>query len=546
MKMNLALLGLFLALLSAPVASDQAVAGAALAVLEETCSPSDGSDTCPANTYCNGLTSTCLDIGACVDAMDCDEPNNQPLVLAMCIGTKTCEGGSCGMDCVETCASHTDCSSERYEQYCASDGICEPIGGCANAADCDVAVTLGMPIPMCMGGMECNNRSCEMDCWGGSDALFACTTAVDCPGKDQYYCNQYGTCREIGACNSVEDCSNADNFFMAIECEGRFTCIKGQCGKECGDFPEEEIASCTTSKGCEAEDEYCASNGICRESGACNSVEDCSNADNFFMAIACEGRFTCIEGQCGKECVDFPEDVLVEDPVSVTVVEDASGASLPEFTKEGNDGTANSIGIMSCTSDADCITTSSVRSSNAFSDGQYCAQGVCTNQGSCLSDMDCINPSNILWGDKKCMGYLHCTDIGTCDRVCGEDCKNGSRAAQCFANACDVGPECPGSVSCRMSTCDEACKANYFDAAGNIATCSDETSNVEKTIDATSNGEKTIDATSGSTSKAGAEEVRDQLKPQDPTTQILSLESSAFRATSFSALLVAVLVALIV
>lgn len=72
------------------------------------------------------------------------------------------------------------------------------------------------------------------------------------------------------------------------------------------------------------------------------------------------------------------------------------------------------IATITCTDDADCA---------ADGNDRYCAQGagVCLEEGSCRSDSDCTNPSNVVFSDKRCMGYLHCVpETETCDRVCGE------------------------------------------------------------------------------------------------------------------------------
>jgi len=127
---------------------------------------------------------------------------------------------------------------------------------------------------------------------------------------------------------------------------------------------------------------------------------------------------------------------------------------------------------VSCTQDSDCaFTTSTTRSSEGAKE-QYCAQGVCRDHGACRSDSDCHNPSNILWNDKRCAGYLHCTEEGMCDRVCGEDCKNGSKAVQCFADPCSA--SCPEAKSCYASYCDGECRAEYFNAAGEVFDCGSE------------------------------------------------------------------------
>jgi hypothetical protein len=116
--------------------------------------------------------------------------------------------------------------------------------------------------------------------------------------------------------------------------------------------------------------------------------------------------------------------------------------------------------------------------------------------GSCQSDTDCVNPSNINWGDKKCFGYLHCTEAGFCDRVCGEDCKNGSIAANCFANPCDVEPMCEEAVSCQMSTCDGECKALFFGEAGEVVECGNPIGGMEGNMDVGEDSNRVTDVDS--------------------------------------------------
>jgi len=661
------------------------------------------SDACSDEMYCSN-EEICLDVGSCNEVADCNNPYNFPYPLALCIGTITCESGSCVMDCTTEptpeeiqipgsggkCSTNDDCDGGRDTQYCASDGFCEPQGGCAVVDDCLNEANNAYPIAPCMGGLVCNARRCEMDCSGGSDALFMCDTTADCP-EPETYCSSYGHCRRYGSCAVVDDCSvfdnfypmiecvgrqycegymcgiacgempidpapaitcgtsqdcdpdhycagnglclpqgacdrpddcnNADNIFLTVDCLGTMFCESGMCSKQCGDacttsddckkdeycagngiclppgacdqvedcnnfdnefpmiacvgttFCEADMCgkacgeSCTTSDDC-SKDEYCAGNGICLSHGACDQVEDCDNFDNEIFMIACEGTTFCGSGMCGKACGEacttsddcnkdeycagngiclppgacdqvedcdnfdneFPmiacvgttlcesgmcgkacgESCTTSDDCSkdeycagngiclsdgtCDQVEDCSNVgnlfiapacigalscdegtcskscdsvSVEEAQEDSEDGDPVVIDMASCTSDSDCLTLASERSVT----GWYCAQGVCMNQGSCQSVTDCYNPTNILWNAKKCMGYLDCTKEGICDIVCGEECKNGSRAAKCVVNPCDVEVMCEEAVSCSMTTCDGECKAMFFDAAGKVVEC---------------------------------------------------------------------------
>lgn len=727
------------------------LAAATLVASEDT--PCSTIDDCPEKTYCNSVASVCLTMGGCVEPADCDDPTNFPYEQVMCLGTTICEGGRCGIDCGVfddedsqegklKCRDHSDCKGDGFNAYCASDGFCERIGGCAVKEDCELEENQGYPIAACFGSLECTDRTCGMNCSGGSDALFMCTTSEDCRGSNEY-CNTMDTCRPMGACMVDQDCLVDDNSYAMIECVGRVFCARGSvCAKACGEpqgtlcetgddcgvgdycaengicqehgfcefdgdclNPANEFlvaacvgplscengmcsktcasaaapdmdAPCETSDDCSG-DLFCSTNGKCMESGSCGRVEDCSSPDNIFPSIACLGAFTCNDGSCGKVCGEpcsdssecsgsdycasngiclpeatcaIPEDCTADgnfvmlpacvgavtcdegmcgkvcgDPcadnsecrgstycastgtclpiISCAIPDDcnavgnnfmqvdcigaatceegmcgivcgdpcadnsecaqgdycaSNGICLPSMscaipddcTATGNDimmpacvGTvtcdegmcgkvcdgidesksdnASAVDIeisgMSCTSDADCnsMTTSTARS--ATPDSMYCAQGTCAKQGSCYSDLDCINPVNILWNDKRCFGYLHCTEQGMCDRVCGEDCKSGERAAECFEDVCETNDwsAVEGAVSCTMYKCKGGCDTVLFDATGQIA------------------GLK----------EAGGDKKDDPKTLPELDKDVLNLESSAMRATSMVAILAAVLAA---
>lgn len=504
-------LGLFLALLSVstPVASQQV------------CLFSDDvPDDCPDDTYCS-FGGLCLEVGACTDVEDCLLPDNSPYPMALCIGTTVCSDGFCGINCGEfppentpidgretECATNADCG-ERGDSYCASDGICEPMGGCAIPDDCFNEANIGFPIAPCMGGMGCNERKCEMDCTGGSDAIFTCKKSKDCPEKD-LYCTTMGHCRKQGTCDVVDDCNVFDNSYVMVECIGRQYCDGFQCGIACGEEPVEANppVRCDTSNDCNADD-YCAGNGMCLPAGSCDRVDDCNNLENSFMTIACVGEMSCESGRCAKTCegteeepscstsdecgfdeycagngsclktggCDQVSDCSISDnifPVAAclgTLSCDSGMCSMncdssPVDSEKFENGAPVVVETL-CSSDSDCLTVATERSLNNL----YCAQGVCMEQGLCTSDSDCLNPANVLWNDKKCYGYLHCAKDGYCDRVCGVDCKNGSRSPQCVTNPCDVQPMCEGAVSCQMTTCDNGCGTMFFDAAGAVVDC---------------------------------------------------------------------------
>lgn len=507
---NPASCGLFLALMSSTQVAAQNQACSTLAE-------------CPDNTYCNSLTNTCMDIGGCEELSDCDDPTNTPYPMALCIGTRICANNICGIDCTTDpppeeavsekilCVSHDECQDN---QFCASDGICERIGGCANPDDCWLDENQGYPIATCMGSMECADRQCAMNCSGGSDALFACQSSKDCTERDSY-CNSYETCRKNGSCNTDADCSMPGNNYPEIECVGtRYCNERGMCAKECGTGgePEPLPEACTSSDQCRGDDEYCAGNGLCLKHGACDREGDCTNLDNEIFFISCVGTIFCEMGQCGKRC-----DGAVREPETLPVKGDAADIEIQ------------------CARDDDCnpsITTSTARS--APFDMMYCAQGICKMQGDCISDDDCMNPSNSFWESERCLGYLHCTNEGKCDRECQVDCKNGSTAAQCSADMCEVEDwsECEEAVSCVMTTCDEKCGWKLFNEGGKVPI-------------------EGVCGSPGATSMEGDAIFKDVdgglVAPPDDTTQVTKLESSAMiRATSVAASLAVVLAATMV
>ena len=606
MKIHPTLLGVALVLVATPVAS------------QGSCS---NSTDCPADTYCSSLSNTCVDIGVCSEVSECsDEGNN--FAMALCLGTIFCKKGRCEIDCsiqpptenddpvepVLLCETNDDCPSEGMGMFCASDGICERMGGCAEVSDCSNEGNF-FPVAACMGYMTCNDRKCKQKCTG-SDALFGCTTSSDCPESDMY-CNSYEFCSKFGSCEQDEDCSNEDNSFMMATCVGRKYCDDGMCAIECGVSPEDPVQpikpegpTCSTSDDCPNDLDYCSTSGICRKPGSCIEVEDCALTDNVFPMVACVGRQYCEEGMCGIACGDFPEvpvepikpggptcstsddcpndldycstSGICRKPGSCIKVEDCAlkdnvfpmiecvgqqycddgmcgmecgvfpevpidgqpfeeGQPVDERDQADNESPVD-VEFTSCTSDSDCVTSSTTRSMEP----KYCAQGVCMNHGSCLSDSDCVNPSNFIWSDKKCLGYLYCTSEGLCDRNCGEICKNGSKSVDCFANPCDTQPMCDEAASCVMDTCDGECSAVYFDKAGEVLDCS-----ITRDInaDASKVGDSTTDSKNIEVDDSGRD--KNEAEP-DTTTTNSNLDSSATRATSCFVLLATLLAAVIV
>merc|ERR1712176_295805 len=193
-----------------------------------------------------------------------------------------------------------------------------------------------------------------------------------------------------------------------------------------GQAPADPVM-CVTSKDCPQVGEmgqYCSNRGICQPGGSCFVEEDCSILENIYIKPACVGKLYCEDNTCGINCGELP------DPVDQQPVFSAPGAIPGEEIDELNEGQEGSVVIVGreCASDADCVSALTARDADAGFEEMYCAQGVCMEQGTCETDMDCVNPANIFWNDKRCMGYLYCTEMGTCDRVCGEECMADSSA----------------------------------------------------------------------------------------------------------------------
>merc|ERR1711933_57049 len=53
---------------------------------------------------------------------------------------------------------------------------------------------------------------------------------------------------------------------------------------------------------CDIETEYCAGNKTCLPLLACNTVEDCTDPNNYLATVGCVGTSTCDDGMCSKTC----------------------------------------------------------------------------------------------------------------------------------------------------------------------------------------------------------------------------------------------------
>ena len=395
--------GLFLALMS-----EQVAAQACSSQLD-----------CPTDRYCNPNSNTCMVMGGCVAASDCNIEENFPYRMPFCLGTTICNEGTCDIECGIIPEDEQDK---------------QPLIKCRSGADCPS--TLDGQVNVC-------NRDgyCEIV---DDRQITSCTSHEDC--RDGY-CASDGSCHKIGGCSAVNDCFLPENQGYPIAlCMGERTCTNNMCGVNC--TSSDALWSCEASEDCPGDDEYCNAFNFCSASGTCASDADCFNRENSFFEIDCVGTKTCENGSCAKVC-DGSEPI--------------PSKPLPVPSGETK---------ISCTKDDDCngsTTTATTRAGSA--DEMYCAQGTCKPQGSCSTDSDCINPSNVFFSDKRCNGYLFCDETGQCDRECSTNCSNGSPKARCFTNPCDTEDwRSQGAVSCVLDACDNTCDTMLFDAAGSVVT----------------------------------------------------------------------------
>lgn len=366
----------------------------------------------------------------------------------------------------EPCSTQLDCPTN---QYCNSNSnTCLSFGGCVTPADCDDENNWPYRMPFCLGTTICNELgTCDIDCGVFPDndrvARIKCLNHSDCPttdlSGDAQFCASDGFCETVGGCNAVEDCSLPENSFPMITCVGTLSCTDRQCSMKCD---ETEIDRQTdTSASCRSHDEcpdsgYCASDGTCHRNGGCADVSDCLLPENQGYPIpACIGDRVCTNNLCGITCTEsdvrFPEDPVPSEPA-------------PEPAKAE----------LVCTKDDDCNGSTSATSRSSLPGDMYCAAGTCKQQGTCVTDSDCINPSNFLFNDKRCQGFLFCDKSGQCDRECSTSCKDGSRMAQCFSNPCDTTDwKGAGASSCVLDKCNSECNTMLFDASGSIITDSE-------------------------------------------------------------------------
>eukprot|EP00534_Pseudo-nitzschia_fraudulenta_P008070 CAMPEP_0201142038 /NCGR_PEP_ID=MMETSP0851-20130426/3664_1 /ASSEMBLY_ACC=CAM_ASM_000631 /TAXON_ID=183588 /ORGANISM="Pseudo-nitzschia fraudulenta, Strain WWA7" /LENGTH=655 /DNA_ID=CAMNT_0047415479 /DNA_START=269 /DNA_END=2239 /DNA_ORIENTATION=+ len=354
---------------------------------------------------------------------------------------------------VIACTTTDDCPSDDDSfldgNYCASDGTCTPIGSCAILDDCRSDDNKGYPRAACFGSLVCQETRCKMECTG-TDALTTpketattCQTSDQCTGQEEY-CSGDGTCREGGTCSSAEDCKSPENIYGIALCVGTTVCEEEQCGIVCGGAAPQ---GCETSDDCAGLEEYCSSDGTCREGGACASVEDCSSPDNVFATALCLGTTVCEEERCGIVCDGAAPDGAAAAPCETS--DDCAG--LEEYCS--SDGSCREGGT--CASAGDCEspdnvfasieclgttvceeercgiicggvdeignTTGAPCSTSDDCDGasDYCSSGgTCLRVGECSTLGDCTNEDNGPYPVASCMGTLECAGNGMCAMDC--------------------------------------------------------------------------------------------------------------------------------
>jgi hypothetical protein len=448
-------------------------------------------------------------------------------------------------DVVTTCSSSQDCAGIGIEYCTLSDGICLPVGSCTFNTDCTNNIDNNpFPIAMCIGTLECREGTCSQICDTDTgdvidpiDAIpdatatavvaeeaptsTPCTTNNECD-IDNEYCDEInGICLNMGQCNILDDCTNMNNIFAIVQCIGTLSCTDGQCSKICDGTSDEEEddeeptttttttapTSCRTNDECSNDGtEYCDAivTGSCLKMGTCSSQPNCMDVHNMFAISSCVGTLSCIDGQCTQVCA--------------TTDSNSDGDSTSDEEEEMEEAPMSSnTNTTTCTTNIDCISyegTDLVPLEGGGYErqiGSYCAQGVCMDMGSCNDNSDCSNPIN-LFDDKRCIGYLSCggddADDGTCTRICGTPCENGSQQqVECTVDPCKA--TCSDAVSCIVDLCD--CTAVYYSSSGEVITDCDEyvdeataTANGSSSSSSSSNGEVYDSKEGGSAATATA------------------------------------------
>jgi len=212
---------------------------------------------------------------------------------------------------------------------------------------------------------------------------------------------------------------------------------------------------------CKPTVDYCVEwSGQCVPMGECITTDDCSNPSNTLPVASCIGTLECSSSQqCTMNCDGDTDDddtdddeYYYDDDDDITVNDDDDDDDDDDGSRADPDDE-----VRACTANTDCLAAT-----------DYCAQGLCLPSGSCTTDTDCWNPQH-QFDDKRCMGYVTCTEAGVCDRICGTPCPD-PKTISCPVTGCDTKMLCEGAVACYPDRCSEDCAGLYFDVSGTVIT----------------------------------------------------------------------------
>ncbi|HSA23412.1 MAG TPA: hypothetical protein P5076_18275 [Myxococcota bacterium] len=263
------------------------------------CMLRDWPEVCPGHWSCElGRCRAICDPTGCGDAV-CDPDLGE---------TET----SCPADCVEACASVSECLDRTWRLPCigawaclantctplcdytqCGDGLCDPAAG-EDTGGCPDDCLTGCVWPedclgetwsqLCTGHWNCFAGACQAVC----DSV-RCGDGTCMPGQGEDGANCSGDCG-YGPCSQAEDCAA---YPWPEGCGGRWSCsgqgaCQSACDAGCGDAACEVLAG-ETPDGCPDD---CAAY-------ACLTSGDC---DPLSLPAGCTGRFLCVERVCRPIC----------------------------------------------------------------------------------------------------------------------------------------------------------------------------------------------------------------------------------------------------
>ncbi|KAG7368213.1 hypothetical protein IV203_030956 [Nitzschia inconspicua] len=215
--------------------------------------------------YC--ASGTCMEVSACQQRLDCNNPSNFPYAAFTCVGYVECREGRCQMECgdslcpdgkepvqcdplpcdVEDCPDAVSCHNDNC-------GECRPIF--FDAAGNQVCMTHSdEDLPQNSTTRPVPNNSIQLQpCNRPEDCLAA---SAERSVTSQFYCG-HGICLERGTCGTDADCDNPRNEHDSDYCVGYNRCNRGWCERVCGPpCPNEatmeeacELTPCDSSTRC--------------------------------------------------------------------------------------------------------------------------------------------------------------------------------------------------------------------------------------------------------------------------------------------------------